>query len=302
MPAPRPSAPLLSQEASGVLIALVAIGFFASMDAISKGLSQRYDPVMVTWGRYVSQAVLVVLLLAPRIRTIARTRNLRLQIVRSAMIFGATLCFFVSLAHIPLAEATALFEVAPLMVTALAALILREQIGPRRLFGVAAGFVGAMIIIRPGLGVFQPMALLPMLAAFFYAMHAIVTRYLGLSDSPWTTFLYSGAIGAICASLAVPFFWTTPTAKDALIMLASGAVGGTGQFLLIVAFSRARASTLAPVTYFGLVMAALWGFVFFDELPDLWTILGASVIVGSGLYVWRREQTRDAAGSRRFSR
>ncbi len=294
MPAPRFKAPDLSLEASGVLIAIVAIGFFASMDAISKGLSQRYDPFMVTWGRYLSQAVLVLLLLAPRIRTVARTRNLKLQILRSAMIFGATLCFFISIAHIPLAEATALFEVAPLMVTALAALVLREHVGARRLFGVAAGFIGAMIIIRPGLAVFQPMAMLPMLAAFFYAMHAIVTRQLGQADNPWTTLLYSGVIGALCASLMVPFFWSTPTFEDALIMLSSGAVGGTGQILLILAFQRASASALAPVTYFGLIVAAAWGYVFFDETPDVWTVCGALVIVSSGLYVWRRESQTSA--------
>lgn len=297
MPVPRPRALPLSQEASGVALALVAVALFASMDAMSKGLSQRYDPVMVTWARYLSQAVLVVLILSPRLKQVARARYPLIQLVRSALIFGATLCFFIAIAFVPLAEATAVFDVAPLMITALAALILKEQVGPRRWAGVAAGFVGAMIVIRPGLSVFQPMAVLPMLAAFCYALHAIATRFLGRDENPWTTFLYSGAIGAICASFLVPFHWSTPTIEDALLMTLCGAVGGTGQLLLILAFARASAATLAPTTYFGLLMATMWGYVFFGDAPDLWTVLGAAVIVGSGLYVWWRDQTRPPARS-----
>jgi len=291
MPALRPRALPLSQEAFGVALALVAVVCFASMDAMSKGLSQRYDPVMVTWARYLSQAVLVFLLLSPRLREVGVPRYPVIQLVRSALIFGATLCFFVAIAHVPLAEATAVFEVAPLMITALAALVLKERVGPRRWAGVAAGFVGAMIIIRPGFGVFQPMALLPMLAAFCYALHAIATRFLGRDENPWTTFLYSGLIGAFCASLVVPFHWSDPTAADALLMTLCGVVGAVGQFLLILAFTRASAATLAPTTYFGLIMATIWGLVFFGETPDLLTVLGAVVVVGSGLYVWRRERT-----------
>lgn len=292
MPAPRLRALPISSEAAGVLLALTAVALFASMDAMSKGLSQRYDPLMVTWARYLSQAVLVLLIALPRLREIGRTRHPGLQALRSALIFGATLCFFISIAFVPLAEATAVFEVAPLMITALAGLILKERIGPRRWLGVAAGFAGAMIVIRPGFAVFQPMALLPMLAAFCYALHAIATRFLGRDERPWTTFLYSGAIGSLCASLIVPFRWTTPSVEDALLMASTGIVGGVGQFLLIHAYQRASAATLAPTTYFGLLMATLWGRVFFDETPDFWTAAGALVIVGSGLYVWGRGRER----------
>ena len=297
MSVPRPRALPLSHETTGVLLALTAVACFASMDALSKGLSQRYDPVMVTWARYLSQAVLVVLILSPRLGKVARARYPLIQLVRSALIFGATLCFFIAIAFVPLAEATAVFDVAPLMITALAALILKEPVGPRRWAGVAAGFVGALIIIRPGLSVFQPMALLPMLGAFCYALHAIATRFLGRDENPWTTFLYSGAIGAVCASLLVPFHWSMPTVEDALLMTLSGAVGGVGQFLLILAFARASASTLAPTTYFGLIMATILGFVFFGDAPDLWTVLGAAVIVGSGLYVWWREHAATMTNS-----
>ena len=294
MPAPRLRAPSLSDETSGVLLALLAMAFFASMDALSKGLSERYDPVMVTWARYLSQAVLVLLILSPRIRIVGRTRHPLLQALRSALIFGATLSFFIAIAHIPLAEATAIFEVAPLMVTMLAALILKESVGARRWAGVVAGFAGALIIVRPGLAVFQPMALLPMLAALFYALHAIVTRFLGRDENPLTTLLYSGLIGVVCASILAPFHWTTPTWEDAALMTLCGAVGGVGHLLLITAFARASAATLAPTGYFGLVIATIYSVAIFGEAPDLWTVTGAVVIVGSGLYVWRRELDRGA--------
>ncbi len=295
MPVSRLRAPTLSDDAFGVVAALLAVALFASMDAIGKGLTQRYDPFMVAWARYFSQAVLVVLILSPRLRTVARTRRPGLQFLRSLFLLGATLTFFTAFAHIPLAEATAIFEVAPLIVTGLAAFALKEHVGPGRWMGVMVGFVGALIIIRPGFAVFQPMALMPLLAAFCFACHAIVTRFLGHGESPWTSFLYTSVIGGAGASLLAPFVWTTPSLEDAVLMTSMGAIGGAGQFLLIAAFRRASAAAVAPTIYFGLVMATILGFVFFGETPDAWTVAGALVVVSSGLYVWRRELVEKSA-------
>ena len=282
----------LPAEARGAAMLVLATAIFAGMDAIGKGLMARYDPFQVVWARYAGQAVLVALIVSPRLLSVLRTRHLGLQVLRSALLFMATMSFFFAIAVMPLAEATAIFEIAPLAITALAALILRERVGPRRWAGVLVGFLGAMIIVRPGTAVFQPAALLPMLAALCFAGYSIATRFLGRDESYWTTFLYTAALGALIASAFVPLVWITPTWGDAGLMVLMGAIGAAGQLLLIVAFNTAPASAIAPFTYAGLIFATLWGYVFFAETPDMWTAIGAAVIVGSGVYVWRREQLR----------
>jgi len=282
-------------EARGAALLVLATALFASMDAIGKGLMQRHDPFQVVWARYAAQAVIVAIIVSPRLGRVIRTARPGLQVIRSALLFMATLCGFFAFSVMPLADATAIFQTAPLAITALAALILREPVGPRRWAGVMIGFLGALIIVRPGADVFQPAALLPMLGALFFAGYSIATRFLGRDESYWTTFLYTAALGALIASAFVPLVWVTPTWGDAALMLAMGAIGSAGQFLLIVAFNTAPASAIAPFTYAGLIFATLWGYVFFGDAPDGWTATGAAVIVGSGVYVWRRERMRKRA-------
>jgi len=282
-------------EARGAALLVLATALFASMDAIGKGLMQRHDPFQVVWARYAAQAVIVAIIVSPRLGRVIRTARPGLQVIRSALLFMATLCGFFAFSVMPLADATAIFQTAPLAITALAALILREPVGPRRWAGVMVGFLGALIIVRPGADVFQPAALLPMLGALFFAGYSIATRFLGRDESYWTTFLYTAALGALIASAFVPLVWVTPTWADAALMLAMGAIGSAGQFLLIVAFNTAPASAIAPFTYAGLIFATLWGYLFFGDAPDGWTATGAAVIVGSGVYVWRRERMRKRA-------
>jgi drug/metabolite transporter (DMT)-like permease len=291
----KPAAALPSPEVRGAVLVLMATTLFASMDAIAKLMTERYDPMQVVWARYTGQALLVALMVAPRLRRVLRTDHLPLQLLRSGFFFGATISGFFAYSMLPLATVTAVFQVAPLIITAMAALLLRETVGPRRWAGVAAGFLGALIIIRPGSSVFEPASLLPMLAALFFSGYTITTRMLGRDDGFWTTFLYSAGLGAILSTLYVPFVWTTPSWADAWTLLGMAAIGTLGQLVLIAAFSTAQASALAPFTYFGLIVAALLGYLVFGDLPDAATVLGAGVIVGSGLYVWHRERLRAAA-------
>ncbi len=291
MTAPGPRGP----EALGLLLMLGAVFAFSCMDAVAKGLSQRYDPMQVVWARYLGQTVWAFALLAPRLPALLPTPRPGLHLMRSALLFGATACFFAAISRMQLAEATAVFEVAPLMITALAFFILREKVGPRRWTGVAIGFVGALIIIRPGTEVFAPAALLPMAAALFFAGYSIATRWMSGAESPWTAFLYTALFGSAAASAIVPFVWTTPGWEDAAIMSVFGIIGGAGHLLLIHALRRAPASAIAPLSYCGLVFNAGWGLIFYDETPDRWTVAGALVIVGAGLYVWWRERRREAA-------
>ncbi|MGG7566053.1 DMT family transporter [Rhodovulum sp. DZ06] len=284
----------LGPESSGIVLMLAAIFLFTVMDACAKHLVQTQPPMQVVWARYASQTFWGFLVFAPRLRTLLKTRNYGLQALRSGLLFGATFCFFMALEALPIAEAIAVFEVAPLFITILAVLVLGEQVGPRRMMGVVAGFAGALIIIRPGAEVFSWSSLLPMGAAFFYAAYSIATRFLGPSENPLTSFLYTSLFGTVAATFIVPFYWATPSAGNGALMFGFGIIGGIGQYLMILSLSLAPASLLAPIGYAGLIFGTFWGFMIFGETPDGWTVAGALVIVGAGLYVWARERRRGA--------
>lgn len=280
----------LSPKMQAITLMLFTIFCFSVMDAIAKGLAARYHTFEVVWARYLSQTVLAFLFLAPRLTVLLRTRFIGMQVLRSAFLFAATICFFFGIVLVGLAQSAAIMSSNPLIITILAAVILGEVVGARRIAGVVVGFAGALIIIRPGTSVFTPEALLPLAAACFYACYAISTRFLGREESPWTSFLYTATIGAVVASAIVPWFWTTPSLADAGLMLILGAIGGVGHISLIRALTLAEASVIAPFAYSGLIWATLWGMIFFDEFPDMMTYFGALVIAGAGIYVWHRER------------
>lgn len=265
---------------------------FSSMDTVAKSLAAEYEPFFVVWARYVIQAVGVTVIFLPRLGSILKTEQLSLQIVRSALLFAATVFFFTSLSLLPLGTVTAVAQVVPLLITGMAAVVLAERVGIYRWGAVLIGFVGALIIVRPGMGGFGWAAVLPLAGAFCFAAYSIATRFLGARDSMWTTFFYTATAGALLASLAVPFFWETPAVTDLPRFLLMAALGASGQALLILAMSFAAASAVAPVFYVQLIFAAVLGFLFFGEVPDLWTVVGAATIVGAGLFVRWRERVR----------
>lgn len=276
---------------------IAAIFLFSAMDATAKALMDRYAPMQVVWARYAGMMAVVAVILAPRLGPLLRTRHLGLQLLRSACLFAATLSFFTAISTMDIAAATAVMQVHPVILTLGAALLLREPLGPRRIFGIMAALVGALIVIRPGADLFSWTALLPLLGGVFYASYALTTRFLGRDEPILTSFLYTAIIGTLVASvLAVPV-WQTPGVGDAAIFLGLGAVGALGQFLLIRSLTLAEAGAVAPFGYAGVVFASIWGFLAFDEVPDRWTILGALVIVGAGLYVWNRETRARAAAA-----
>lgn len=287
----------LAPESRGILAVLLAFLSFSVMDTVAKHLMDTLHPVQVVWARYASQTVFIVILLAPRLRSLARTTSPGLQLLRSALLFAATLLFFTGLSLMEFAEAVALLQTAPLIIAALAGLVLGEAVGIRRWSGVCIGLVGALIIVRPGLGVFQPAALLPLGAAVCLASYQVATRMLSSADSIWTTLLYTAGVGTLFASAAVPFYWTAPSPAEAMMMALIGVIAGCGHLSLVYGLGQAPASILAPFNYTALVWATLFGFVFFAETPDTMTLAGAAIIVGAGLYVWHRERVRkgDAA-------
>ena len=274
----------------GILLFCLTMFLFSMMDAVAKSMTQHYEPFLVTWARYASQTFWSLLVFSPRLRSLLRTEHLWLQLIRSGFLFAATFCFFSSIAYMKLAEAVAVFEVAPLLITGLSVIILGEKVGYRRWIGVLVGLFGALVIIRPGTDVFQPAALLPICAAFFFAAYTISTRFLSADEPPATSFLYTTLVGTVVASIILPGFWTTPALEHVPILATFGVLGGIGHYLLILAFTATQASVLAPFSYVGLIFSAFWGFAIFNELPDIWTWIGAAIIVGAGLYVWYREQ------------
>jgi drug/metabolite transporter (DMT)-like permease len=279
-------------QARAIGLMIAAILCFSLMDATVKALAPRVGVMPALWARYGGQMLLVLILVAPRLRTVAHTEFPVIQFARSLLLLCATAFFFTGISLIALTEAAALMAVNPVLITLGAALFLGEKLGMRRIGGIAVALVGALIIIRPGSDVFTPAALFPLAAAACYSGYALLTRRVGNRESFWTSLFYTGLVGTVILTALIPFFWQTPDTIAIGLMIACAGFGTVGQLALIQAFSAGEASMLAPYSYVGLIFAAIWGFAFFSELPDLPTLLGALVIAAAGLYVWHRETYR----------
>lgn len=283
------SLPATQSNARAIGLMIGAIVLFTTMDAVAKGLLDRYPTPQVIWARFTGQLLLVLLMLRGRIGPSLRTRYPVLHLARCICQFGATALFFTSLGYIGLAEATALTDLNPVLITLGAAVFLGEKFGPRRMLGVLAAMVGAMIIIRPGFGVFTPAALLPIGAAVCYTGNALLTRFIGAQESVWTSMIYGGAFGFVVLGFAQPFVWQPIQTPDVSLFVLIGVLGTAAQLCLIRSFSMAEAAVVAPFAYLGILFAAIWGAVLYAEYPDRWSAIGALVIIAAGLYVWHRE-------------
>ncbi len=287
----------LSPTATGILLYILAIMAMSVMDLLAKLLSEHLPVLQVVWARYVGQTVIVTLFLLPRLGRVVRSRYPGLQFLRSLFLLLATGAFFFAISRMGLAEATAIIDVNPVLITLGAALFLGERFGLRRALGIGAALIGALIIIRPGGAMFTPTALLPLAAAVFYASFALTTRFLGRDESLWTSLFYTALLGAVVLSLVVWRVWVRPDATALALMVAIGAVSAIAQVMLIRAFMLAEASVVAPFSYVGLLFATLWGMLFFDAFPDGPTMIGGAIIVAAGIYIWHRE-TGDAKRAR----
>ena len=277
----------------GIHWVILATFLFVTMDASVKALLRDgYELPQVIWGRYFFHVLLLVIVLAPRIRIVAQSGNLKLQLTRSVLMLLTTSLFFAGLMFVPLAEASAMMLLSPLVVTALAMPILKEPVGPRRWAGVVLGMLGAMIIIRPGSEFISLGILLPAAAACSFAIYQVSTRYLSEVDPILTTLFFTALVGAVITSMVAPFYWTPPSSKAWMLLITAGVCGGIGHFALIKALTLSPASIIAPYSYLNLIWATIYGFLLFAELPDIWTIGGAAIITGSGLYVYHRERVR----------
>ncbi len=268
-----------------------AVLCFILMNTMVRYLGRAGTPVPeIIWARYVFHLLLIMVFFPRRITTLLVSKRKAMQVFRSGLVLLATVCMFFAVREMPLADAVALSFSAPLFAVGLSVLILRERVGPRRWGAVAVGFAGMLIIIRPGAGTLQWAALLPIAMAMLYATYQIVTRMIRGAADPLNALFYTALVGAIAASLVVPFFWRTPGPIDALMLVGIGFFGGLGHYAVILAYERAEVSVVAPFAYTELIWATILGFMVFGDLPDLWTFVGAGVIVASGLYVLYRER------------
>ncbi len=276
----------------GILLVFLAVTLFPVLDAIAKHLTDDYHVVQISWARSFFQTLTVLAFIAVFVRRpgrIVRTRRPGLQVVRGLIMVTSNLLYFLALTFMPLADTIAILFVSPLMVTALSVPLLGESVGPRRWIAVGIGFVGALVIIRPGLGLFQWAALLPLVVAFLFACFQMITRGLAATESPLTTLLYTSVVSLAPVFVAAPFLWTPPTLAVWGLFACMGILAGAAHFALIKAYDFANASTLAPYIYFQIVSGASMGYLVFGDFPDRWTILGTAVIVLSGAYVAYRE-------------
>lgn len=287
--AAAPAAPPQGASARGIAYLLGALALFTLMDATAKFLGTRYHPFEIVWVRFALNFLILLAIFRARVPGLLRSRQPGLQLARTLAQVATVTLFFAAVSRLGLAEVTALFDINPVLISLGAALFLGERLGPRRLAGIGAAFVGALIILRPGVAAFDPVALLALAGAVTYAAGALLTRV--LRDEPiGTSLLWSALVGVLASSLALPFVWTPPALADLWLFAALGGLGSLGQLLLLRAFAETEAGALAPFGYFGLIFASLWGALIFGQLPDVATCLGALVIVGAGVYVWARER------------
>ena len=273
-----------------ILLMIGAVFCFASMDATAKYLMKEIGPAQTIWARYTVQALLVTVLILPKISIYGKTKYPKLQFVRSVALMMATTLFFFAFSRLGLAEASAIFNISPVLITLGAFLFLREQIGPRRVIGILVSLLGALIIIRPGSGVFTIYAILPLGAAIFYSTYSLATRFVGTDESPWTSLFYSAIFGAICYSIYIVFNWNPMSNNALLLTIIIGLFGTAGHICLIRALTLGEASLVAPFIYTNLLFTTIWGVVLFGNFPDFWTIAGALIIVAAGIYVWARDR------------
>ena len=282
---------------TGILLLVGAMMLVPMMDGLAKHLSSTYTTEQVVWARYFFHLAFLLPLVLWRFgrQALAPKRPVA-QILRGGLLLASTVLFFAAIAEMPLADTLALVFVYPFIVTALSPLLLGEPVGPRRWSAVLIGFVGALIVIRPGFGVFQWSALLGVGAGAVYAFYVIATRRLAGSSPPLVTLLYTALLGAVVMSAVLAFVlpgsWTPPSPGGWALMALMGLIAATGHLLLIMAYERAPASLLSPYGYSEMVMAVLVGLVAFGDFPDGGTLLGVAVIVGSGVYIALRERKR----------
>lgn len=273
----------------GITLIVASTVFLSCADVITKALTSSLPPVEIAWLRYVTFSLLVTPFLFRNGGTFLRSRRPGLQVLRGLGMVLSSLLFTSSLRFLPVADATAINFISPILITALSIPFLGEVVGWRRWTAAVVGLIGVLIVIRPGTSAFELAALLPLLAATSWAGAAIVTRIMSETDQSVTTLAYSAFVGVALLSALLPFTWITPNWYQIGLGVSVGALSTIGHWLVILAYRHSSASMIAPYSYTQLIWAGVLGYLAFGYLPDMWTMVGIAVIGASGLYTAYRE-------------
>jgi drug/metabolite transporter (DMT)-like permease len=310
----------MSPAKLGALCALISVIFFSINDVAIKFLSGGYALHQVVLIRSVIGLIIIVVIIAPMTTgwAIARTKKLKMHMLRGLCVVFANMTFFLGLAAMPLADAVAIFFISPLVITLFSVLFLGEVVGPRRWAAIAVGFIGGLVMMRPGTDAFQRASVLPLAAAFCYAGIHIITRRIGGTESAATMAFYiqimfiivGVSFGLIVGdgrfgdqsdpSLAFLFrAWSWPVVADYPVFLIIGIGIAVAGYLISQAYRVAEASYIAPFEYLALPISVILGMIVFAEFPGVWDYLGMALILGAGLFtIWREAQSKSGASKR----
>ena len=274
-----------------MLAAMIVIPF---LDVAAKFLGQQNMPVLESvWARFfIGVFMNVPLVLKGRPLSILKPDMPVMHTVRAALVIASTAFFFLALAYLPIADTLAIYFIQPLAVTLLSPVILKEHVGTRRWIAVVIGFIGTLIIIRPGFQNLNPGVLLALLSGTTSAIYVILTRKIAGRAEPMVTMFHTNMAGAIIMTLVVPFVWVTPTLEQWGLFFVIAFVAFIGHYLVIAAYHYAEASLLAPLAYAEMIMAVVWGWWFFSDLPDRWTFTGVGILIACAIYISYRERLR----------
>lgn len=283
---------VLSDRAKGILFFLAAWAVIPIMDACAKALGNMdYPSLMITWGRFAFSIILLLpLLMGRRRNAFSLPPDKGTQTLRALCLVLATTGFYMGLRTLPLADALAIYLIYPFIVTALSALVLGEMPGVRRWVAIAVGFMGSLLIIRPGFDGVPLGTVFILGAAIAFAGYNLLTRRIAGRSDPWQTLVFQAGIGSAVTSMALPFAWRTPELDGLTLFVGMGVAATVGHYLLIRAYDYAPAPVLAPFGYFEIISAAALGYFVFGDFPDALTWAGVAVIVLSGVYIGFRER------------
>ena len=296
IPAGRPDDPL-----RGIALTSCACAVFAVADITAKYLTASLPVIEIQWIRYVLFFGLAAAMAARTPDRTSRPRHLKLQILRGLCVTGSSVLFVYGIRRMTMAQATTISFLSPLLITVLSIPLLHEVVGARRWAAVAAGMIGMLIVVRPNASGFEPAALFGLASASCWAMALVVTRKIGTGDPAGTTIFWSSMMGAGILTVLLPFQAVWPAWWQLGLGMMMGVLSSAGQWLVVLAYRMAPASLLAPFSYTQLPWAIAGGYIVFDNLPDQWTLVGASIIIASGLYTAHRERIRARQARSRMS-
>ena len=281
-------------ERLGILLMIITTIVFASQDGLSKYLATEYNVYMVVMIRYWFFAAFVISVSSQKtggIKRVAKTKSPILQIFRSLILVAEMCITILAFTLLGLAETHAIFASYPLIIAMLSGPILGEYVGWRRWLAISVGFIGILIILNPGNGIFSPYALVPLAGAILFALYGLLTRYVGQYDNSSTSFFWTGVVGSIAMTVVGLNFWDPVSKSDWSIMLLLSASGVVGHYLLIKCYEVAEASAVQPFAYLQLIWASMIGIIIFGEQITTNVLIGACIIVGAGLFsLWRERK------------